>query len=372
MPHHRRPGWGAYYHFTYTTFPKGTRVPTFTRDLSESAAAALDAVNELLEDPASAPWDILPVGLVSKNVHVRAGAVKRIARLKGSSAIYSITAHIDLPGPPEDIDVLRELALRIRWDGEEEPSVWVPLGDFFGTAAGANSYESLAAGLREDGRWYANWYMPFAEEAVLELINDGSRKREVSFEIRQNAPKRPIEDYGRFHAKWHRDAFLPDSPDRAIDWPMLMVQGRGRFCGVMLHVWNPKGGWWGEGDEKFFVDGERFPSTFGTGSEDYFGYAWCNPTLFTRAFHNQTISMGNRGHVSVNRWHIADNVPFQKSFEGCIEKYFPNDKPCLYAATAFWYQAPRRCRSLRPVARGRSNRLLQHGGRAGVEGAWCH
>ena len=60
---------------------------------------------------------------------------------------------------------------------------------------------------------------------------------------------------------------------------MLKTEGRGRFLGVMLHVWNPRGGWWGEGDEKFFVDGEKFPSTIGTGSEDYFGYAWCNPTL---------------------------------------------------------------------------------------------
>ena len=64
---------------------------------------------------------------------------------------------------------------------------------------------------------------------------------------------------------------------------MLRTQGRGRFCGVMLHVWNPLGGWWGEGDEKFFVDGEKFPSTFGTGSEDYFGYAWCGASFFQQA-----------------------------------------------------------------------------------------
>jgi hypothetical protein len=107
--------------------------------------------------------------------------------------------------------------------------------------------------------------------------------------------------------------------------------------GVMLHVWNPKGGWWGEGDEKFFVDGEKFPSTIGTGSEDYFGYAWGDPALFENAYHNQTISMGNRGHICVNRWHISDNVPFQKSFEGDIEKYFPNNRPCLFASTTYWY-----------------------------------
>ena len=59
--------------------------------------------------------------------------------------------------------------------------------------------------------------------------------------------------------------------DRKPDWVILATQGRGQFCGVMLDVWNPRGGWWGEGDEKFFVDGEKFPSTIGTGSEDYFG-----------------------------------------------------------------------------------------------------
>lgn len=102
-------------------------------------------------------------------------------------------------------------------------------------------------------------------------------------------------------------------------------------------VWNPRGGWGGEGDEKFFVDGEKFPSLYGTGSEDYFGYAWSDPTLFEHAFHNQPLSEGNKGHVSVNRWHIADQVPFQRSFERCIEKYFSNTRPTQYACTAYWY-----------------------------------
>jgi hypothetical protein len=108
----------------------------------------------------------------------------------------------------------------------------------------------------------------------------------------------------------------------------------------MLHVWNPCGRWWGEGDEKFFVDGEKFPSTIGTGSEDYFGYAWCDPHLFARPYHAQTMTQQNRGHQSVLRWHIADNVPFHQSFQGCIEKYFKNERGTLYACSARWYLAP--------------------------------
>jgi hypothetical protein len=182
--------------------------------------------------------------------------------------------------------------------------------------------------------------MPFKKGALLQLTNDGCKERTVTFTITHAPLSSSIKRLGRFHAKWHRDAFLPAEPERrAIDWTMLKTKGQGRFCGVMLHVWNPKGGWWGEGDEKFFVDGEKFPSTIGTGSEDYFGYAWCTPTLFENCYHNQTISSNNKGHVSVNRWHITDNVPFQKSFEAAIEKYYPNDKPTHYAATAYWYQA---------------------------------
>jgi hypothetical protein len=138
--------------------------------------------------------------------------------------------------------------------------------------------------------------MPFAREGQVEIVNDGKASRNVTFEISHAPLTRPIAQLGRFHAKWHRDAFLPSEPERRIDWPMLKTEGAGRFVGVMLHVWNPKGGWWGEGDEKFFVDGEKFPSTFGTGSEDYFGYAWGNPTLFARPYHAQTMTQNNKGH----------------------------------------------------------------------------
>ena len=333
--------WGRYFHFTYTTYPKGTILPTFNRELSAAESAALDRANETLTrcGPRPVPKRAGEVTIEQEPVTVAPGATATIARLRGRRAITALEVSMDLPDSPEDCNVLRELVLSIRWDGESQPSVWAPLGDFFGTAAGANKYESLPLGITEKG-FYSNWYMPFERSALIQLTNDGQTERRVSFSITHAPLTKPVADFGRFHAKWHRDAFLPEEPERrAIDWTMLKTQGRGRFCGVMLHVWNPRGGWWGEGDEKFFVDGEKFPSTFGTGSEDYFGYAWCDPTLFTNCYHNQTISMGNRGHISVNRWHIGDNVPFQESFEAAIEKYYPNSKPTLYAATAYWYHA---------------------------------
>ncbi|MBN1816207.1 MAG: DUF2961 domain-containing protein [Sedimentisphaerales bacterium] len=338
--------WGRYYHFTYTTFPKGTKVPTFKRDLSEAETKALRKANALLsecgQDPAGQRDGQV---ILEKQIVVGPDEFTTVATLDGPRAITAIRIKMDVPEGAEGYDLLRSISLGIHWDGETLPSVWAPLGDFFGTAPGVNYYRSLPLGMTEDG-FYCYWYMPF-KQAAIRLKNDSDQSATIHFEITHAPLSQPIEQLGRFHAKWHRDMYL--DPARSIDWTMLKTRGRGRFCGVMLHVWNPRGGWWGEGDEKFFVDGEKFPSTFGTGSEDYFGYAWCNPGLFTNCYHNQTISMNNKGHISVNRWHIGDNIPFQTSFEGAIEKYYPNNKPTLYACTAYFYLAPGQEDGYRPI-----------------------
>jgi len=331
--------WGRYYHFTYTTYPNGTILPTFKRQLSAEENAALDEANKILSKGGPAPAGLLPeVERAETTVTIEPG--DRIeTMLDGPRAITGFGVNGKFDNREDEIEALRDIVLQITWDDEDKPAVWSPLGDFFGSAPGVNLYRSFPLGMTEEG-YYCNWYMPFATSTKFEFINEGKKPRTLDLWATYEPLRRPIELFGRFHAKWHRDAFLPEEPERrAIDWTMLKTEGRGRFCGVMLHVWNPRGGWWGEGDEKFFVDGEKFPSTIGTGSEDYFGYAWCNPTLFENCYHNQTISMNNRGHISVNRWHITDNVPFQSSFEAAIEKYYPNGKPTLYASTVYWYQA---------------------------------
>ena len=344
------PGWGRYYQFTYTTYPKGTRLPTFTADLPPEAVSALKEADQFLQTRLGTDPSPRRKGQQTqhKTAAVGPGQTAVVARYTQPGAITGIRARLDLKDRADQMAALRHLVLRITWDGAATPAVWCPLGDFFGTAPGVNLYKSLPAGMTEHG-FYALWYMPFGKSALVELVNDGPAAREVQFEITHAPLTRPFAELSHFHCKWHRDVF-PLPKDRWPDWTLLRTQGRGRFVGVMLHVWNPRGGqcpdagegrwWWGEGDEKFFVDGEKFPSTFGTGTEDYFGYAWCTPALFHRPFHNQTMTEGNRGHQSVNRWQVADNVPFQKSFEGCLEKYFPNSYPTLYAATVAWYLAP--------------------------------
>ena len=345
--------WGAYNHFTYSTFPKGTTLPTFQGDLPEEALAALNEVEEFFtnglgSDPAG---ERVGEQTEDNDVTVEAGGTVTVFELAGEKAITALK--VRMSDTISDVDlkfVLRELALRITWDGEESPSVWAPLGDFFGSAPGFASYKSLPLGMTEEG-YYSYWYMPFSESAKVEVINDGDTARLLHLEITHAPLAVPASDLGRFHAKWHLNAFLPDETGREIDWTMLKTEGRGRFVGTVLHVWNPQGGWWGEGDEKFFVDGEKFPSIFGTGTEDYFGYGWCCERLFNHPYHSQTVGVEKNpcgyedpedsgGHTSVNRWQIVENAPFHVSLEASIEKYFPDSRGTLYANTVYWYLAP--------------------------------
>jgi len=345
-------GWGRYYQFVYTTYPKGTKVPTFSTALAAEHAERLKKVNDFFTNSLGTD----PAGhragqkTESGTVLIPAGESASL-ELSGPRAITALRATSRFSDREDEMAALRRVALRITWDDQPQPAVWCPVGDFFGTAPGVNLYRSLMTGMDDDGG-YAFWYMPFEKKALLEVINEDDVARELSFEVVHAPLARRVEGLGYFHAKWHRDTIeLPE--DRWPDWPLLLTEGRGRFCGVMLHVWNPRGGWWGEGDEKFFVDGEKYPSTFGTGSEDYFGYAWCHPGLFQRAYHAQTMTQQNKGHQSVLRWQIADNVPFQKSFEACIEKYYGNEeKGTLYATVACWYLAPGGVDSYGPVPVG--------------------
>jgi hypothetical protein len=308
-------------------------------NLSADDSAALDRANDILgnsgQDPAGADTKSKTE---TKSITVEPGKPSTLVDMNGAGALTGLQVKFDMPKDPEEQRILlRQLTISITWDDDTTPSVWSPLGDFFGYVGGADTFQSLPVGLRPDGTFYSYWYMPYGKKAHVEIGNDGPAPVTMDWQVSVAPLTEPIANLARFHAKWHRDAFLLTRADRFPDWTLLTTQGRGRYVGTHLHGWNPRGGWWGEGDDKFFIDGEKFPSTFGTGSEDYFGYAWSSAGHFSRPYHNQILNEDNAGHFDDNRWHISDSVPFQTSFDGFIEKYFANSRPTLYAAEVFWY-----------------------------------
>ena len=338
------PGWGQYYHFNYISFPKETKVETFSRDLGQNNMSALKEVNKFFSQHMGDSPHNFETQKLRVDEKIKAGREKVLVDIENAGALSSFKARVKIKDSSKAEEILRKVVLKIKWDGEEKASVWSPIGDFFGTSPGYNKYKTLPMGMTEE--WmYSYWYMPFADGAEIIIHNEYEEEVEVALDINYEELE-DAEIFGRFHAKWHRD-LEPLTEDRWPDWTLLKTKGKGRFLGAHLLVWNPKGGscsaagpghyWWGEGDEKFFIDGEEFPSTFGTGTEDYFGYAWCNPSEFEHAFHSQTQDNDNMGYQPMNRWQIIDNVPFQESFDGYMEKYFPNHWPTQYSVVVYWY-----------------------------------
>jgi hypothetical protein len=234
---------------------------------------------------------------------------------------------------------LRGCLLEVTWDGAAAPQVRAPLGDFFGTAPGLNEYASLPSGVRADGTLYSHWVMPFAESATLRLTNHSGAP--VAIDGTVTTGDYAWRDTSRhFHAGWRPHYDVDTRPQ--TDWTLLDAQGAGTYVGTVYHIVNPVINWWGEGDEKIYVDGEDFPSTFGTGTEDYFGYAWCWNEPFTHAYHNQVYSgaPGNFGHSCVSRYHILDPLPFKDALRFDMEVWHHIETEVDLAATVFYYGAP--------------------------------
>lgn len=239
-------------------------------------------------------------------------------------------------------DALRLTKLKIVTDGEL--SVLAPLGDFFGTAPGITPYFSAVLRVDEDGTLRCRFPMPFKNSIRIALQNDraGSQTlKNLSGKVGVELGQRSwTKDSYIFRAEYHQDR---RETRPMVDLPFLNVSGEGQFVGTVVSIANPVPAWWGEGDEKIYLNGESFPSTFGTGTEDYFGYAWCDPGRFSKPYHFQSRcdGPGNRGHTTVGRFQVMDRMPFQTGFRFDMELWHWASTEVDYARTVYWYSKPK-------------------------------
>ena len=173
--------WGQYYQITYTKFLEGTTVPSFTGTFSDSDRQALRKANDVWGKRGPGLFVTDAAKATVAEVTLAPGERKVIADFTTPGAITSIVMDRPRMDREASIDILRQLTVSIAWDGESKPSVWSPLGDFFGTAAGENLYRSLATGMTKDG-YYANWYMPY-RSARMTVGNDSPRPQTLRFTI---------------------------------------------------------------------------------------------------------------------------------------------------------------------------------------------
>jgi hypothetical protein len=238
-----------------------------------------------------------------------------IADLEGPGVIRHIWNTIASP----EIGHPRLVVVRMYWDGEEEPSVQVPLGDFFGIGHGKNvAYNSLPVSVTSNGRARnCYWPMPFRKSAKITVTNEGQQPVHAFFYYVDwhKVPDLPP-DTAYFHAMYRQE----HPAESGSNFLIADIEGRGHYVGTVQNVRMRQPSWYGEGDDFFFIDGEEEPSLRGTGTEDYFCDAWGFREM-TTPFYGiplwQGYGTGDLG--SVYRWHIADPVIFEKSLRVEIE-----------------------------------------------------
>jgi hypothetical protein len=273
------------------------------------------------------------------SIPVPSGQTAVLADIKGPGYIRHIW--ITVPPPPIEFragaNTWRDLVIRMYWDGSKTPCVEAPLGDFFGLGQGASVPLVSQMSTVSEGRGFnCYWPMPFAKSARIEIRNDGPDLPYLFYQVDGEWAKRLPGDAGRFHAQWRRE----NPTTEKKDYTLLEATGRGQYVGTMLSLVPLSGNWWGEGEMKFFLDGDRqFPTICGTGMEDYFGSAW-GIGEFNTPYHGAPLERG--GRVSMYRWHVADPIRFQKDIRVTVQNigykdglYERSDDLC---STAYWYQ----------------------------------
>jgi len=345
-----------YYHVQYKTFPAGTPIRTFTRELPADEAANLARVLQIWNDPEHQPppptFSDQDRGAARVGLHVNHDGVQVLAfklapgkrvsdragarAVRGPATIDFLRVEVDAP----DVEKLRGLLLEV-WYGESaEPSISVPVADLFGVGFGPLLQPGLLLGYSEEGG-YSRLPMPFPEGGALALANVSRVPIDalLEFTVVAGAPAQA----GLLHAEYRRS-----DPVSAELYEFCRARGPGKYVGVNLTLQGVGDLWYLEGNEQFSVDGELTPSILGTGTEDFFNGGWYwDSGPFTLPLHG----LGVKQEWTTNRttpWRhqLFDSVPFARSLQARIEHGSSNEVlDASYSSVALWYaQSPQAVR----------------------------
>jgi hypothetical protein len=310
--------------------------------LATRAAGVLDDLPNFKDFKAARLSSYDPTGGNADGRHdwpIQPGETRPIAEIQGAGAIVHVWTTI----ASKDKNHLKNLVLRMYWDGEKAPSVEAPIGDFFGLGhARYYQYWSTPIQIGVDKGLNCFWRMPFSNGARITVSNEGPVPVEAFYYyVDYQKYDAPRNESGRFHAVYRQAYPCP----KGANYVILEAEGRGHYVGCNLSVHNRAGGWWGEGDDMIYVDGDEKPSLYGTGSEDYFCGAWCYGESFSQPFSGPYFGnpLNDGGHTqnalwNVYRYHLEDPIPFRKSIRVTIEHGHANNRNDDFSSVAYWYQ----------------------------------
>lgn len=335
-----------FYQFTFREYTEGTAVQTFNKEDFQAAEPLVKRVGETLLDPASSlnRTDGVRKEVIGFDTTLPAQGEKAIALPAGPGAVRELSVRL---GGWDDPHVTRRVVLKIEFDGKE--TVWCPIGDFFGSGIGLNPFQGWYRTVDETGLMTCRWVMPYQSSGKVSLLNLDDQPVEV--ELNAAVGDWQWDDASMYFHSAFRGQY-PVATRPYSDWNYVTLKGRGVYVGDTLTVMNPVERWWGEGDEKIWVDGEDFPSIFGTGTEDYYAYSWggLSTDFYEHPFHAQprchvynklnrkTSSEKNtQGYSTETRSRSLDTMPFSSSLQLDMEVWSWTDCEMAYGVGTYWY-----------------------------------
>lgn len=321
-----------YYSISYRQYDDAIPVKTFTMADYRTARDTVDAVAEgLLDGPRTVK------NTLTKETMLAPGKQLELALPGGPAAVRQV--QVQVVSPTKSLSP-RSLVLEATFDGE--PTVWCPLSEFFGTGVHWHPVRDWYRNVSKDHVMSAYWVMPYQKKARIALKNVGSESVKVRLSANVGAWKWDNQSLF-FHASWHSQHGIKTRP--RFDWNYLKIHGRGSYVGDTLTVFSPSPKWYGEGDERIYLDGESLPSHIGTGTEDYYGYAWGMPNFFDSPFmsapeRDSSSRSDWRGYTTDSRLRVLDAMPFRNQLQHDMEIWDWADTQVDYAVGTFWYARP--------------------------------
>ncbi len=327
-----------YYHINFRRYPANTDVETFSAAVAARAKEEIAAADGMLLNPLTAPSG----KETERKGRVEPGKGITLKLPKGEKAVYQLNIAVEGCDTASYGEIMRNLILCAEFDGRE--TVRVPLSDFSGGGAGAPEVKSWYLTSDGSGNVTSRWLMPYRKKGAFTIENLSGGPVEISL----SAVVSPLEwDDDRslyFHASWRKEDGIyihnrPEEEDRCQDWNFATITGRGVYKGDLLSLYNHAPLWYGEGDEKIYVDNESFPSHFGTGTEDYYNSSWAPVVPFHTPFGGapRADSTDSHGYNAFYRTRHLDGIPFDKKFRFDIEMLGWEPGTADYATTIYWY-----------------------------------
>ncbi|WP_293300337.1 glycoside hydrolase family 172 protein [Pedobacter sp. UBA4863] len=329
-----------YFHFNIRKYANDVKVETFKPEDIKALAEKIKAVNKTLNNPQ------LPEGLntLKKMASLPKGESVKLDLPAGENAVYELKINVKSKDKVQFAQLMRSLVLKASFDHKQ--TILVPVGDFSAGGFGAKEVKSWFLNTDGNGNITSRWIMPYQKSGTIAIENVADMTADIALEVKYK-PRKWIDRSLYFYSAWKyergirlgKNAKEMNTTTAPFDWNFATIKGKGIYKGDVISLFNHTRAWYGEGDEKIWVDDDTFPSHFGTGLEDYYNSSWAPVIVFQTPFGGAPRAdlPSAHGYNTFFRTRNLDGITFNNSFKFDMETLSWANGKADFATAIYFY-----------------------------------